>query len=271
MPLFSAFILGVIQGLTEFLPVSSSGHLVLGQWLLGVAEHDLLFDLAAHVGTLLAIVTVYKERFCTMLCGVFCSIKQKRMLEGGQFFLWVLVASLPTAAVGLWLEPYFAALFSSLLAVGVGFLFTGTLIGCTMRLKPRAQPQAMQGGGLSYLRAFLIGVAQSVAIAPGVSRSGTTIATALLLGVNKERAGFFSFSICVPAILGGAALKLLLVPEWSIDVIGPLLVGALTAYVFGLLGLRLVLHFVLSDRFGYFSFYLWPLGVGTIVAGFLLH
>ena len=237
-----AVILGLIQGITEFLPVSSSGHLVLAQRLLGLREPALTFDIALHLGTLVAVLLFFRRDIAGMVQGILGRGPERTS------YTWLLVliilGSVPTAVVGLLFKDSFEAMFASVTAVGVSLLITAALLlAAGLAGRPRR--------GLEETRswhALLIGLAQGLAITPGISRSGSTISTALLLGLERELAVRFSFLLSIPAILGAVALQALDLPPGLHLAWTPLLLGALVAGVSGWLALRLLLGLVRRVR-----------------------
>lgn len=269
MTIWQSIILAILQGLTEFLPVSSSGHLVIFQKLIGIANHDLAFDVVVHMGTLCAVFTVYFSLIKQVILGL---VKTSPSAKSWEWSLLsrVVIASIPTGIIGLSFKDTFESLFSNVTAVGVGFLITGSILYLT-----KSKSQQPMGNledlktlqTLSARQAFLIGLGQSVAITPGISRSGTTIATGILIGVPRNTAAMFSFMIAIPAILGAAVLELPKIQISSGEQLTVLIVGLVTSYVFGLLGLKGVIHFVRRGRLELFSYYLWILGILTIFWG----
>ena len=268
MDFFQAVILGIVQGLTEFLPVSSSGHLVLFQKFLGIEEHSLIFDVAVHLGTLASVITVY-FRFIrnTTVSGV-KSISSGTMSPELKLILFVVAATIPTAVIGLSFKSTFESLFSNIMAVGICLTLTGFLLLLT---RGRGEERQQDGKAflsfsiedlttLSWQKALLIGLAQAGAIAPGISRSGTTIAVAILLGLPRNLAALFSFMLAIPAILGAGILQLKGITHLGPQDIMGLGVGFAVAYVSGLAGLLGVLHFVKKGRLEVFTVYLWILG-----------
>lgn len=250
-----AAILGLVQGLTEFLPVSSSGHLVLAQKLLGLQEPELLFDVAVHVGTLFAVLLVFRADIRAMLRGLWARDEEAR--KGRRLLLLVAAGSVPTAIIGLLFKDYFEALFASILAVGCALLITGFLLMAT-RLASRAGRGLEQTG---WARAFAVGIAQGLAITPGISRSGATISAGLLLGLERELAARFSFVLSVPAILGALALQIRHLDAQAQVPLAPLLVGAAVAAASGYAALKLLLKLVKGGRLHWFAFYCWALGL----------
>jgi undecaprenyl-diphosphatase len=264
---FEALVLGIVQGLTEFLPVSSSGHLVILQRLLGIAQHDLAFDLAAHVGTVISIFTIYYALLARTVRSSLDFRQWHPALRSPQIHLvkMVIAGSIPTAIVGLAFKKQFEAMFSDMTSLGVCFIITG-LILVLSKIKggarfAREDLLSLKGVELiTYRKALLIGLAQGLAIAPSISRSGITIIAGLLLGIPGPTAAMYSFILSLPAILGAAVLELKDVPfvaaRWEI-----LLTGLVTAYVFGLIGLWGTLASVKRGRLEIFSGYLVALGV----------
>ncbi len=256
----SAAVLGVVQGLTEFLPVSSSGHLVLFQHWLPVSGDPLAFDLALHLGTLVPVIWVYRADLLQVVSdstrgeGAFLSRPGVRLL------MLLVAASIPTALIGLTLEDVFEQLFHNARAVGVAFALTGTLLWFTKKVG-KGETSAHE---LPWLRAVFIGFAQGIAITPGISRSGSTIAAGLFLGMEREAAARFSFLLSIPAIGGAFLLKL---GDLSLDSLSltPLLVGVLSSAISGYFALRVLLRLVRTGDFSKFAFYLWPLAIFALV------
>lgn len=254
-----AVVLGVVQGLTEFLPVSSSGHLVLGQHLLGLKEPELLFDVAVHVGTLAAVVAYFWRDLWTMLRGLWA--RDEDAERGRRLIMLVVVGSVPTAAIGLFFRHDFERLFGSVTAVGIALLITGVLLMAT-HFAPPARRELWRMGAW---RALVIGLVQGIAITPGISRSGSTISVALLLGVERRLAAEYSFLLSLPAILGALLLHLKdLGPgqavEWT-----PLLAGGAVAAGTGLIALKVLIGVVQRGGLHWFAFYCWALGATSLI------
>lgn len=269
MEWMEAVLLGVVQGLTEFLPVSSSGHLVLFQHFLGFEEHDLAFNVASHMGTLLSVITVYFYVLRRMTVETIKFPVHRQVNTESRLVGLVILGTIPTAIIGLSLKDTFEALFSNLLAVGVCLCLTGVLLFLT-KLRSGGQMNgvkfdSLESANMMTIRhALIIGVAQGLAIAPGISRSGTTIAVALFLGLPRHTAAMFSFMLAIPAILGAGLLELKDV-EWSPDVMTSLGLGFFVSYLAGLVGLLTVLSFVKKGRLEVFSLYLWAVGGSVII------
>ena len=248
--------LGVIQGLTEFLPVSSSGHLVLVQQFVEVAGDDVLFDLVLHVGTLLPALWFYRADV----------LQVGRDLSGGEGDLlhrdgtrlaWlVILATIPTGLIGVLFKDVFEGLFHNPMAVAGAFAVTGALL-----LSTRGRSDGELGvQEVGWKLALAIGVAQGLAITPGISRSGATIAVALLLGFRREFAVKFSFLMSVPAILGAVVLKLGDVGSAALNPIEAGL-GLVAAALSGYLALSLLVRLVRAGQFSHFAWYMWAVAL----------
>lgn len=246
-----ALFLGVVQGLTEFLPVSSSGHLVLFQQFMEIGSDHVLFDLMLHLGTLVPILFFYREHVLEILTDPFQGDGPMLERPGVRMGALVVLASIPTAIIGLGLEDLFEALFATPAALSVTFLITAGLLMLTRRL---------ESGSLDVLStpwayALILGIAQGMAITPGISRSGTTIAVALLLGLNRDFAARFSFLMSVPAIGGGVLLKLRDADPGALD-LPQLGVGFVAALVTGYFALVLLVKLVRDGNLHHFAYYL---------------
>jgi len=255
-----AAFLGALQGLTEFLPVSSSGHLVLFQQFLDIEGDHVLFDLVLHVGTLVPVLWFYRAEVLAILKDPIVGEGPFMERQGVQDALMVVAASIPTAIIGLGFKDLFEQLFATPAALTVTFAITGTLLFLSGRFdrSEKAQP-------LTLPIAIGLGIAQGLAITPGISRSGTTIAVALMIGMRREVAARFSFLMSVPAIGGAVLLKLKDADVSQLDVV-QLGVGGLTSLVVGYGALVLLVRLVLAGRFASFCWYAWG---AAIVAGAL--
>jgi len=272
MEVHDAALLGVIQGLTEFLPVSSSGHLVLFQNLFGLTEPEIYFDISVHVGTLLAICVFFYKDLKGIAAALF-STSTWNVRRGGfdesltrkpelKFFLLILVGTVPTAFIGLLLRPIAPKIFSNVQLVGVMLFVTGLLLWLTRRLK--------KGGGnagqITLWDALCIGTIQGLAIFPGISRSGSTIAVGLFRGLDRETAARYSFLLSIPAILGAMVLELGQTPTSAVPPVRVVLLGAFIAAAVGYVALTILVHLVKKGDLYYFAPYCWALGLVTIVS-----
>ena len=256
-----ALLLGILQGLTEFLPVSSSGHLVLFQQFLDVVGDDVAFDLILHLGTLIPVLWFYRQNFVTMFRDIVQGEGAFFSRPGTRLLCLLAVASVPTAMIGLGLKDTFESLFSNPSALVVTFSITGILL----LLSGRAKLGTTTVGGIRWRDAIILGIAQGLAITPGISRSGTTITVALLLGIEREAAARFSFLMSVPAILGAVALKASEASFSGMDS-AQLGVGAIAAMVSGYFALVMLVHVVKNGKFQHFAWYCF---FAAAVAGYL--
>ena len=264
MNIFQTILLGIIQGLTEFLPISSSGHLVIFQNLLGFKEPELLLDTALHLGTLLAVCIYFRSDLANMLMGTWefvfrsgtSTAQGKKHRSHAALTWWVLVGTVPTGLIGIFFRHPLENLFGSVSLVAVMLLITGAVVGVTKFLPGRAG----KGRPLGYLSSLAIGTAQGLAIIPGISRSGTTIACGLSLGLEREMAGRFSFLLSIPAILGAVVLQL---KDGNLTGVGlfPLLCGFVSSALVGLLALKILMGMVRKGHLFYFTPYCWALGL----------
>lgn len=270
-------VLGIVQGLTEFLPISSSGHLVLLQvfWhqpRLG-AEKLLLLDASVHFATLLAVLWVFRRRVVQLLrvplSYIFPGgISEQERADGMRLWGLLLIGTVPTALIGLLLQRQIERAFSSALAVGISLLITGALLFFAGR-------HPANNRGLEKMRiwdALLIGTMQGLAIFPGISRSGFTIGAGLLLGLRQELAAEFSFLLAIPAILGAMLMEALKIHQQRIgfSLLAYYLLASLLALITGIIALRWLLRLLQNGRLGYFSYYCWGLGIFALfAAGFL--
>ncbi|MGD8990217.1 MAG: undecaprenyl-diphosphatase UppP [Desulfobacterales bacterium] len=275
MSALEAIILGIIQGLTEFLPVSSSGHLVLMQQFLGLKEAELLFDVCVHLGTLAAVITVFNsdiKNIVTALLRLFAAARKKdcalSAIESDpelKMALLVVIGTIPTAILGLAFSGIADRLFSSVLIVGLMLMVTGTLLWLTRwTIKPARLSGVVR---LNLKNAFLIGLVQGLAIIPGISRSGSTISIGLMLGIERELAARYSFLLSIPAIVGAGILGLrngFSETDFSVKI---LLVGAVTAAIVGYLALRALLQIVRKGNLHMFAPYCWLMGLIALVFG----
>ena len=268
-----AFILGVIQGITEFLPVSSSGHLVLFQELLGAqffaAGEEELFAVVLHLGTLLPILWFYRRDIGQSIAALrpdesLRELGAARWLQADSnrwLSVLVVVGTVPTGIMGITLHDQFTELFSSPTKVLIALLVTGALL-----LATRFVPEERSGtASLALWSALLIGVVQGCAITPGISRSGSTIAIALFIGIARPDAARFSFLLSVPAILGAMVLQAK--DGLPLDSIAwaPLATGFVAAVIAGYFSLVLLVAIVNKGRLHQFTWYLWPVGIGGLM------
>lgn len=265
MTTLQSFVLGLVQGVGEFLPISSSGHLIVVPWLLGWPEHSLAFDVALHLGTLAAVLYAFAGDWVTMIGSALRGLGAGRPLAepGGRLLAQLAVASVPGAVAGLALEDWAETVFRSPLLVA-GSL---SLMGAVLWLAD-ARAAGSRGTEVSTRDALLIGLAQALALVPGVSRSGATISMALFLGYRREAAARFSFLLATPITFGAALLK---VPKLFASGVAPeLLVGMASAAFFGFLSIRVLLAWVRTRDYRPFVLYRFAFA-GLVVAVLLVR
>ncbi len=277
MAWWEALILGLVQGLTEFLPVSSSGHLVLGQYLLGINEPGITFEVFVHFGTVMSILTVYRRRVSQLLADLLRALatpsyivdalrpgtiehdhtgdaSEKNLRVSVRLAAFILLSMIPTGLVYVFFGDWLASKFADPRFVCAMLLVTGVIL---LMIRFRPDPN----GVLSPVKAMAVGLAQGAAMIPGISRSGSTIMAAIYLNVDRKQAADFSFLMSLPVILGATLLDV-------IDIVGsgasinwvPLFIGALVAYVSGVWAIRVVLDFVKRGKLQYFGYYLFVVG-----------
>lgn len=259
-----AIVLGIIQGLTEFLPVSSSGHLEIGKFLLGdnaVGQESLLMTVVLHFATALSTVVIFRKEIIEILRGLF----QFRYNDEMIFSLKIILSMIPAAFVGIVFEDQIEALFSkNLVLVGFMLLVTGVLLLLADQAKKTEK-------SVGFLDAIIVGISQAIAILPGISRSGATISTCVLLGIDRSKAARFSFLMVVPLIFGKIA-KDLLDDEFAMtsEQALPLLLGFVAAFVTGLFACTWMIHLVKAAELKWFSWYCFVVAALAIIAGLVI-
>ena len=249
MNLVEAALLGLVQGLTEFLPVSSSGHLVIGEMLLGHIQDGILFEIIVHVGSLVAILVYYRRRLAELVVGVLSGDADALRYSGK-----IVLATLPVVIVGLALKESIEAMFASAWVPGVGLLATSAILLTTRQSIDARGPEP------TWLQALCIGGAQVLAIVPGISRSGTTVAAAMALGVSPMAATEFSFLMAVAAISGAAVLAAPDAQLASPEVVRACLIGGAVAGASGIAALWLFVRLLRLRRFHHFAYYTFAVG-----------
>lgn len=261
-----ALLMGVLQGLTEYLPVSSSGHLTIASALFGIdGEENLTFTIAVHVATVLSTLVILWREIVWLLRGL-VDTKAPLMSPERRYILAIIVSMIPIGIVGVFFKDYVEAIFGSgLLIVGLSLIMTSALLTLSYYAHPR------QKEDIGLMQAFIIGLAQSVAVLPGLSRSGTTIATGLMLGVKKEKMAQFSFLMVIPPILGEALLSILKAAKDGAEAatgdisMTALAIGFLAAFISGCMACKWMISIVKKGKLVYFGIYCAI--VGCIILG----
>lgn len=275
MTYLEAIILGLVQGLAEFLPISSSGHLALLQQWFGIEEDKvLLFAVLLHVGTLVSVFIVYWKdiwQLIVELCVTIndlCTGKGLRLDERPVRKLGVMIiaATIPTGLIGILFNDFFDSLYTSILPIGIGLIITGFML--TFAEKMGSSDRGIKQ--MNFRNAFFIGIVQGIAICPGISRSGSTLFGSLICNLNREFAVKYVFLISIPSILGSAVLEAPAAIEAGIDpgFLGPVIVGMIVAAVSGLIAIKTMIKVVSNKKLNYFSYYVWLLGVAVIIYNF---
>lgn len=279
MEWFEAILLGLLQGLTEFLPVSSSGHLQIGKELLGIKNSgDLVFEVVVHAATVLSTIVVFRKQIWGLLKslfvkdGLFRSIAHpSKFNDGTDYVLKILLSMIPVFIVGMFFKDAVEGLFGSSIYVVAGALLVtaallllsdnaGKIFGCCCRRRKCAEADAVSDkgrrNGISYWQAFVVGLGQAIAVIPGLSRSGTTIATGLLCGVKRDVVAQFSFLMVLIPILGEAFLEIV-GGDMASSTVGalPLVLGFISAFVAGLFACKVMIALVKKTKLGWFALY----------------
>lgn len=251
MTIFEAALLGIIQGLTEFLPISSSGHLVIGQKLLGISVSGNAFEVVVHLGTLVSVLIVFWHDIWKLIISLKSQTTQK-------YILAILMGTIPAVIIGLLFKDVITEAFENIRVVSITLLITGIILLTTKFIKTKLKDISVSSG-------LLIGFAQALAIVPGISRSGVTISTGMYLGIAPEKAAKFSFLLAIPAIVGAGLLTGLDMLEstesllpWSV-----LIVGFFSSLIIGWISLKWLLQLIKSGKFHWFGVYCILVGLLT--------
>jgi undecaprenyl-diphosphatase len=255
MTVFQAVVLGLVQGLAEFLPISSSAHLVLVPWVFGWPDPGLAFDVALHVGTLVAVLWYFRDEWIRLTQSAFALLRTRRVdTEEKRRFLHIVVATIPAAIGGLLLEDYAESTFRSPSLIAITLMVMGVVLWAADRYAPRDRPL----GSMTLRDAVLIGLAQVFALVPGVSRSGSTMTAGRALRLDRQAAAMFSFLMSMPITAAAAVLK---VPTLlRSDDLTTLVVGILASAVSGWLAIAILLRYLSKHSFGVFALYRLALG-----------
>ena len=274
MTYFEAVILGLVQGLAEFLPVSSSGHLALLQQFFGIDENKvLLFAVMLHVGTLISVFIVYWKDIWELIVELCLTIKDLCTGKGlrleerpvRKLGVLIIIATIPTGIIGVLGGDFFDAPSPSLVPIGIGLIITGFLLVMAERMGSSSRGLEK----MNFRNAFFIGLVQGIAICPGISRSGSTLFGSLICNLDRKFAVKFVFLISIPSILGSAVLELPDAIEAGVTAAeaGPVIVGMLVAAVSGLVAIKTMIKIVSDKKLSYFSYYVWVVGVFVVMLG----
>lgn len=272
MTYIQAIILGLAQGLSEFLPISSSGHLALLQYFFGIsAENVLPFAVLLHLGTLISVFIIYWKDIVELVKELGAVIKDIFTGKGlrvnanptRRLGFMIIVATIPTAVIGLLFNDLFNAMYLSLIAIGVGLLITGTILVIAEKMGKSSKGVKE----MKFRNAFFVGLMQGVAICPGISRSGSTLFGGLISGLNREFAVKFAFLVSIPSILGSVIVE---APDafkagMDMSLIGPVIVGVVVSAISGLFAIKAMIKLVSNKNLMGFSVYTWAVGIAVIV------
>ena len=274
MTFLEAILLGILQGLTEFLPVSSSGHLVLAQQFLGLKEPLVFFDVMLHVGTLAAVLVAYREAIRKLVVGGFSALGDSQLWRHPRrtinttpelkFISLILLGSIPTGVIAVVFKTQLESFFEEVRIVSVMLILTGAILQLPRLRRQQVDTPEDASAGLKTWHAPLIGIAQGCAITPGISRSGTTISLALFLGIPAKTAAEYSFLLSIPAILGAVVLKVRDIADTAIP-LHTLGGGMLASFIVGYIALRFLLVVLNRGKFSLFSYYCIALGVVSLL------
>ena len=268
-----AIILGIVQGLTEFIPVSSSAHLVLVPWLLGWPDAGFLFDTILHWGTLVALIVVFWRDYLKLIAGWFRTIGQRSLADPDGRLAWlIIIGTIPVVITGLLLKDFVESLFTSARAVGFDMLVTAALLAISEQILKRWQQQRTLTD-IRWLDAIFIGCFEALALAPGISRSGSTMAAGLMRGIRRTDAARFSFLLGTPAFLAAPLLQIADIVTGDVPIASvswlPLLFGFLAAAAVGVIAIRWLLRYLSNHSFYIFSIYCLVVGLITITLSFV--
>mgnify|MGYP001011966740 CR=1 FL=1 len=271
MGIIEAIVLGIFQGVAEFLPISSSGHLALLQHLFDIKEGNLFFTEMLHFGTLISIFIVYFKDIMRIIYEILVLIgdiikgRRKKLTLHQKLGLFVLTGSIPTAIIGLAFEDFFANLYTSILPIGIALIVTGLLLFI-------AEKNTYQSKGIKDMTikdSLVVGTFQGIAIIPGISRSGSTIVASLFRGLNKSLATEYSFLLALPATFGAFLLGIkdvLKNDSSGVMINAPLIIGVAISAIVGVFSIKILIKLLKNNRLHYFSYYLWAVGAITIIS-----
>ncbi len=261
MTIFQAIIYGIVQGIGEFLPISSSGHLIALPIILGWKDPGLAFDVALHLGTLVAVIAFFWRDWINLITAGFT----KRKSKDGKLFWYIVVATIPGAIIGKLLEKKAEVAFRNLALVGTMLI----VMGIIMYIADKIEQTNVEVENIGLKRSFIIGCSQAFAIIPGVSRAGVTMSSGLFTGLTKEGAARFSFLLSTPLILGAGLLKLKNIINTPADQVPAVIVAIVTSAVVGFLSIKFLLSYLKKNGFGIFVLYRLVAGIAFISIFFL--
>lgn len=265
--LIRAFILGIIQGIGEFLPISSSAHLILTRFLFNFPEMKISFDVALHFGTLIAVMFVFWKDWLSYVIAVFKRVTKKEKSFQNNMFWYLVAATIPGAAIGMIFENVIEDFFrKEIVLIAITLAFMGILIYLGDKFAEKKYKKQVSFEEMTFKQTFLIGMSQALAVIPGFSRSGTTILTARLMGINREAAAKFTFLLSTPVIFGATIIKAKeLVTGFNLE----LVIGILTAAIVGIITIKFLLNYIKNKGFAIFAYYRVIVAIIVLIKVFL--
>lgn len=264
MTILQSIIIGLVQGIAEFLPISSSGHIAILQYFFKINEGNLFYSIMLHFSTGLSVILVFRKDFLGLIKAFFSLINKlikKKKLQLNNIYekllLLIIVATIPTVILGLLAKDFFEQAYTNMFYVGVSLIITGFLLFVSEKYS-KSKHNLKQ---LPFYKAAIIGIFQGFAIMPGISRSGSTIVGALFVGLNKKDAARFSFLLSIPAIFGGLILELLDFNTTNVILNFNLIIGMIVSFIFGIIAIKVLLKIIEKGKLFYFSIYVWILGI----------
>ena len=253
MSYFDGILLGIIQALTEFLPISSSGHLVIAKYFFNIVSNDLIIEIILHLGTLLSIIIYFFNDIKELLKKIIL----KKDLDSILYCFYLIIATIPAGLMGIFFKSKITTYYYNIQTVSFAIIFTGIILFFTKLTNKRNH--------ITWIIALSIGIVQVIALIPGVSRSGITIAMGMYLGLKNSEAVKFSFLLGIPIMLGAGIIEIYSLNNFSLTYIGPLIVGFITALLIGLITINILYNLIKKHKFWMFSIYCWILGIILIL------
>ncbi len=258
--MLQTIILGIIQGLTEFLPVSSSGHLAVFSKIFGLESNNLFLETAMHFGTLLSLLIFFRIKIYNTVKHAFNEVKERSVEKDNLKFIgYVIIGILPAAIVGLLLYDFINKAFDNMIFVGIMFLVTGGILFATKFLEKKANK-------INIKNSLFVGIMQIFALLPGISRSGITISSGVCSGMSREKAADFSFFMAMPLILAGFIKEFI---DTGMNLSLEIIMGIIASFISGYMAVYVLYKILKSRKFYMFSYYLLPLGIAVIIFGIL--
>ena len=261
MSVFKAIILGIIQGIAEFLPISSSAHLIIFPYLLGWEESGLAFDVALHFGTMMAVLVIFFKDWWNLFIGAVKDVKDKKKSTDGKMFWYLVVATIPAALAGLLLDDIIENVIrNNIWVIAIALAVMGTLIFLGDKWANKHYKKETKFEDISLKQALIVGISQAFAVIPGFSRSGTTILAGRLLGISKEGITKFTFLLSVPVICGATILKV-----GDLEITKEVIIGIISSFAMGIIAIKFLLNYIKKHDFSVFAFYRVILAVIVLV------